>query len=240
MLNKLKIVQLGEVDSTNSYALRNLSSLDDKTIIIAETQTSGRGRFERKWISDVPNNVYLSIVLKPSGENIPYSNITQYACLVLTRVFEKYKIDARIKWPNDILVDNKKISGILSEMSYGCSTVRGFVLGIGVNLNLSEELVNSINQPATALNLLIKNDVDKIEFVNLFLEEFFKSYDEFLVSGFSSIKNEYEQKSLFIGKNIEINNINGIARGVTADGELIVVDKNNVEHIVLAGDLLMI
>ena len=240
MLNKLKIVQLGEVDSTNSYALRNLSSLDDKTIIIAETQTTGRGRFERKWISDVPNNVYLSMVLKPNGENIPYSNITQYACVILTRVFEKYKVSSGIKWPNDILVDNKKISGILSEMSYSGSAVKGFVLGIGVNLNLSEELVNSISQPATALNLLIQNDVDKMEFVNLFLSEFFGHYDEFFGNGFSSVKDEYEQKSVFVGQSIKINDISGIARGVTTDGELVVVDKNNIEHIVLAGDLLMI
>ena len=111
----MNVIKLEEIDSTNSYAKQNIDTLSDKSIIHALRQTSGRGRFNRKWIDLGDNNLFFSIVLKPSDKYINVlSNITQYACVVLCNILEKYGVKALIKWPNDVMIDGeRKISGIL-------------------------------------------------------------------------------------------------------------------------------
>jgi BirA family biotin operon repressor/biotin-[acetyl-CoA-carboxylase] ligase len=237
-------IRLEETDSTNGYALRNIHELKDRQVIVAEKQFSGRGRLGRKWVSDVKDNVYMSIVLKPCtvfNKEVPLKNITQYASVVLCRVLENYGIDPEIKWPNDVLVNEKKIAGILSEVSSHGESLKGFVLGIGVNLNLTSAQLAAIDQPATALNILIDRPVDKNSFIELFEEEFFKRYDAFLERGFMFIKAEYVKKSSFLGRDIQINLINstnrGIAKSINDDGSLQMIKDNMEENTVTVGDL---
>ncbi|HBH19346.1 MAG TPA: biotin--[acetyl-CoA-carboxylase] ligase, partial [Cyanobacteria bacterium UBA9579] len=198
MPENYNITYFDEIDSTNTYSLRNIVGLNDRHVVIAARQTSGKGRLARKWISDIEGNVYMSIVLKPSDtmdKELPLSNITQYMSVVLCRVLESYGVIPEIKWPNDVLVNGKKISGILSEISTQGSTLKGFVLGIGINLNLSQEDINAIDQPATSLNLLTGQLINRDLFIKQLLDEFFMDYDSFIQDGFISIKSEYQQRS---------------------------------------------
>ncbi len=237
-------IYLDKIDSTNSYAMRKIVDLPDKQVIVADMQTTGRGRLERKWLSSIKDNVYMSIVLKPSpfiNNDLPLHNITQYMSVIICRVLKEHGIFAEIKWPNDVLVEGKKIAGILSETSIQGQTLKGIVIGVGININSSEEDLELIDQPATSLNILLNSTIDKNSFINKVVEEFFKNYDEFLVKGFVSIKKEYVERSSFIGKNIQINaprsTDTGVAKDINDDGSLL-METEEEERTVTIGDLL--
>ena len=161
----MNIIQLEEVSSTNLYAKENLDSFEDKTVIIAISQTSGRGRFDRKWVDLGEGNLFMTIALKPSNsfEEV-YANLTQYLSVVLTKILEEYGLSPKIKWPNDVLVNDAKISGILCETVMQGTNFKGLVLGIGVNLNADKGDLKQIKEKvATALNIELEREYeDKI------------------------------------------------------------------------------
>ncbi len=167
------ILRFPDLHSTNSYAVENLSSLPDKQVIIADIQTAGRGQFDRKWFSDVRGNVYLSIVLR----DLPLLNLTPYMAEVICGVLKEYGVMPQIKEPNDVIVDGKKIAGILSQSSTRGDKLNGIVIGAGINLNLSEQYLEKIDQPAISLNLLLGRHVDRDIFIGKLLDKFFSGYD---------------------------------------------------------------
>jgi BirA family biotin operon repressor/biotin-[acetyl-CoA-carboxylase] ligase len=237
-------VRLEEIDSTNSYAKLNLENFADRTVIYANRQTSGRGRLCRKWVDLGLGNLFMSIVLKPSTDfKYVYSNITQYLSVCLCKVLELYNLNPKIKWPNDVLINGKKIAGILSEsvMQNG-GECKGIVLGIGVNINASQNDLNLIeNKPATALNIELNRSVDVDKFRNELLNEFFSNYDRFISLGFEYIKNDYISRNCFIGKELNIQVFDkiesGMAKTVNDNGEL-VLSKNNKDLVLIIGDIL--
>jgi len=193
------LIYYAEIPSTNEYMLKNISDFSDKDVLMAEIQTAGKGQFNRKWISDKPDNIYISVVLKPdlSPENFyVLKNFSLFMAVMLCKVFETYNIDANIKEPNDVLIDGKKIAGILSQSSIRGNSFNGLVLGAGVNLNFENQDLEKIDQPATSLNLLLNSPINRDEFLANFLELFFKNYDDFVKIGFDFIKNDYFQKKL--------------------------------------------
>lgn len=240
----MNIIQLEEVSSTNLYAKENLDSFEDKTVIIAISQTSGRGRFDRKWVDLGEGNLFMTIVLKPSNsfEEV-YANLTQYLSVVLTKILEEYGLSPKIKWPNDVLVNDAKISGILCETVMQGTNFKGLVLGIGVNLNADKGDLKQIKEKvATALNIELEREyVDNNLFTEKLLNEFFKNYEEFLKQGFLMIKKEYIERCNFLGKEISVKVFNdkksGIAKTINDNGEL-VIEKNNDEFILTMGDIL--
>lgn len=240
----MNIIHLDEVNSTNLYAKQNLEILSDRTIVIADKQTNGRGRFDRTWIDLGEGNLFMTIILKPSSSfNEVYANLTQYLSVVLVKILEEYGLSPKIKWPNDVMVNDAKISGILSETVMQGSNFKGIVLGIGVNLNADKGDLKQIKERvATALNIELNREyIDKKLFTEKLLNEFFKNYEEFLKLGFSMIKKEYVQKCNFLNKEISVQVFNqkksGIAKRINDNGEL-VLEKNNIEFILTMGDIL--
>ena len=159
----MEILRLEETESTNSYAKEHISAMADKTVVHALRQTCGRGRLNRKWVDLGENNLFFSVVLKPSDVfKSVYSNLTQYASVILCKVFENYGINPKVKWPNDVMVDGKrKICGILCETVVEKGSLKGIILGIGVNLNAAQNDVENIpDRVVTALNLEIGKPVN--------------------------------------------------------------------------------
>ena len=233
-----------KLSSTNDFSLENLSDFADRTIIYADVQTKGHGRFDREWVSENSGNLYASIVLKPEvlfDENCVLSNLTQYLCVKLAETLEEYGMHSSIKWPNDVLVNGKKIAGILAQVHVSGAEFSGMVLGIGVNLNMTQEEIGMINQPATSVNLELQKTIDKREFAKKLFEAFFTEYDEFLNSGFALIKKRYCQRCDFISKEILIKNFDesrkGIAEKINDDGSLEMTFENGSETVRI-GDLL--
>ena len=239
----MRLLYLEEVDSTNKYAKDNISNLEDFTVVYTFNQTSGRGRLERKWSYLGKDNIYASIILKPSLEmKEVYSNLTQYLCVVLAKTMEDYKVSPKIKWPNDIQIGGKKISGILAEGVVDSEGLKGLVLGFGINLNAKKEDLDNINQPATSLNIEIGNFVNKEMFLKQLLDKFCLLYNKFIEEGFLLIKEDYIKRAGFLNKQVSVKvfdkTYDGIASGITDKGALIIVDKDNIEHTLLIGDIL--
>lgn len=238
----MDIIRLEEVDSTNTFAKNNIDNFADMTIVISRRQKAGRGRFLRKWIDLGDENLFCSIILKPSDNFYPiYSNLTQYLSAVLCTVLEKYDVVPKIKWPNDVLVSDKKIAGILCETVMRGNNFKGLVLGVGVNLNSNIENLSLIDKSATALNLEIGRDVNISDFLDELLEEFFKNYETFLEKGFAYIREYYLEKANFIGNEITVvtkhEKFTCLACDVNDSGELVVL-KNGVKKFISAGDIL--
>jgi len=241
----MKIITLEQVNSTNSYAKINIDNFDDKTVICAKHQTSGRGRLSRSWVDLGEGNLFMSIILKPSETfNEIYPNLTQYLSVCLCKVLETYGLAPQIKWPNDVLIDGKKIAGILSEtvMQSG-GKLKGLVLGIGVNLKAKQEDTDAIpDRIVTSLNLEINKEVNSDEFMNNLLNEFFKNYDKFLEKGFEYIKDSYTNRNCFLNKELNVQTFNktesGLASSVNNKGELVLLTKENKELVLTIGDIL--
>lgn len=239
-----KIIHFKTIDSTNTYGLSNFENLQDKTVIIADEQTKGRGRFDRIWVSENYDNIYLSFILKPEHKKY-ITNLTQYLSVVTAKTIETYGITAHIKYPNDVLVNDKKICGILCEGSLKKNVLQGIVLGIGINLNMPKEIIDSIDRPATSLNLIIGKTIKKEDFLNYLLNEFFKNYEKAVESGFSYFKEDYLKRTHFLGKTVWIQQRDGAPKEeVTAlkiddNGNLVVKTLENREKIVYSGDVLL-
>lgn len=240
------LIYFPEITSTNTHALRNLSDFSDGDILMAEIQTEGRGRFARKWISGKPENIYISFVLKPDikiGEDSSLNNISQYLSIKLCETLETYEINPVIKWPNDVLINNKKIAGILAQTSIRGNDFQGLVLGIGVNLNFEKTDMKKIDRPATSLNLVLGKKIDRDEFLKSLLGRFFENYDEFLNTGFDFIKNDYIKRAYFLGNTVTVNTyksqIKGIAQKIADDGSLIIIPEySSTETIINMGEIL--
>lgn len=218
---------LNIVNSTNLYSKEHINNIKNKTVIYTSKQTNGRGRFNRAWVDLGNENLFVSIVLKPSKDLKPvYSNLTQYTALKLAKTFETYDITPQIKWPNDILINGKKISGILAESVMSEGKLKGLVIGIGLNLNAKTEDFKQIDKEVTALNIETNKPIDKNIFLDELCQNFFNDYENFLKLGFISIKKEYESYANFIGKEVTIKNfattVKGIAEKITDNGAIVV------------------
>jgi BirA family transcriptional regulator, biotin operon repressor / biotin---[acetyl-CoA-carboxylase] ligase len=171
------IIRFKELSSTNDYALANLEQLAHQDVVVADIQTKGRGQFERSWCSDNPGNLYMSLVLKEYLTAPFMPQVTLKMSGVVVAVLRGYLEgrDARYcvstRAPNDVLVDGKKIAGVLAEAKTQGEKVKGCVVGIGVNLNMSKEELAKIDQPATSLNLFLGKSVDKEDFLRRMLVE---------------------------------------------------------------------
>ena len=149
-----------------------------------------------------------------------------------------YHIQIQV-WPNDVLIDGKKIAGILSETVMQGQKLKGIVLGVGVNLNSNNAIPNKI---ATSLNIETQKAIDLKEFLNKLLTEFFEHFDEFLQSGFLQIKDDYIKRNYFLGKELKVQVFNhmesGLAKAVNDLGELVLEDNNKREIVLTIGDII--
>lgn len=231
----MNIIYFEKLDSTNTYAKLHIDDLADKDVISTEIQTNGHGRFERKWVDLGSGNIYMTIVLKPSEKiSSIYASLTQYLSICLCEELEERGLSPQIKWPNDMLLNGKKVCGILAESSIKSGKLKGIALGIGINLNATEINLAQIDRPATSLNLETNKHINKNEFMKKLLERFFKDYEEFLKTGFPYIKERYEKHSSSMGK-IKIAVFNktkeGEFKGFDNDGNLLLQTSEALEQI---------
>ncbi|HNW25202.1 MAG TPA: biotin--[acetyl-CoA-carboxylase] ligase [Candidatus Gastranaerophilaceae bacterium] len=239
----MKLIFFEKIDSTNTYAKLNIDDLEDKSVVYTNFQTRGRGRFDRSWVNLGSENIYMTIILKPSEKfEQNYSNLTQYLSLCLCKQLKEPGLTPQIKWPNDVLVNGKKIAGILAETVIKGGNLKGIALGIGVNLNADLQDVLNIDRPATSLNLELGKNIDKPKFMKKLLEEFFESYDDFLKHGFKFIKEDYEKRACFLGQNLKVVIFDiikeGYCKGLDDFGNLILTDKNGHEQSINMGEII--
>ena len=176
----MSILTFDTLDSTNSYLKRNGKYLDHFTVVQANHQEQGKGRLGRSW-KDQGNSLLFSILLKAKiePERAPLLSLLAGASVVLT--LEHYGLTPLVKWPNDTLVSEKKISGILTEaVSEGEDIF--YIVGIGINLN-QKEFEGELSQKATSLFLLTKKEYDKEEVLTVLLSYFTSLYQDYMQGG---------------------------------------------------------
>lgn len=240
----MNVIKFETIDSTNTWALEHFEELEDKSVVISDAQTNGKGRFERKWVSGNFGNIYLSLVLKPENKDYVV-NLTQYLSVVTAKLLERYGVTPEIKWPNDVLVNGLKICGILCEAYRKKNVLYGVVLGVGINLNMPEEIIKNIDRPATSLNLLLDKQIQRDEFLKMLLEEFFLNYEKAVTQGFSFIKKDYLKYVGFLSKKVKLQQRDGapieeyVAKTLNDEGNLVVQTLDNQEKTVYSGDLIL-
>ncbi len=235
-----------EVGSTNDV-LRELIGdglAADGAVVVSDSQTVGRGRLGRKWLSPGGVNLYLSALFCPEVSLRKSSVFTFLASCALVEVFSGYGVEATIKWPNDILVGGKKISGVLTELGTSDGAVDYLVIGIGVNLNLPEEFIRremeDISEKTTSLSILLGEEVNREKFCAELINALDRFYGEFRRRGTGAIVDMWIEVWGFLGKEISVDVsgevVSGVVERVDANGFLYLrTDKGDLRK-VIAGD----
>lgn len=235
-----------EVSSTNDV-LRELAAegkLADGTVVVSDSQTAGRGRLGRRWVSPAGTNLYLSALFCPEISPQESSVFTFLASCALLDVFSGYGVDATIKWPNDILVGGRKISGVLTELATSGDAVDYLVIGIGVNLNLTGEFIHSemedVSQKTTSLSIVLGEDVGRERFCAELINALDRFYGEFRRCGTRVIVDMWVEKWGFAGKEISVDVsgeiISGVVERVDRNGFLYLRTEDDDLRKVITGD----
>lgn len=196
-----KIISFDSIDSTNTYAKSIGNESEDGTVIISEEQTNGRGRVGRLWHSKKYEGIWMSIILKPDINPIEAPFITLIVGASVVRALNKLGIESYIKWPNDLIINGKKICGILTELSAEVDKVNYVVAGIGINVK-SMEFDDEISNVATSI-YKEGYKVTRVDIVKNILEEFESLYKDYIYNGKKeSTLSICRDKSAVIGKKV--------------------------------------
>jgi BirA family transcriptional regulator, biotin operon repressor / biotin---[acetyl-CoA-carboxylase] ligase len=237
------IIYFDDIDSTNIKG-KELAQKDieDGSLIIAEKQTLGNGRFNRKWISP-SGGLWFSLVLRPNIPPTEAPKITQIAAAAIYKTLDDLNIKSTIKWPNDILVNDKKLCGILAEMKCDMDQVHYLILGIGLNVNINEnDFDESVKSIATSLKIQFNKQFNRNKILADFLNHFEILYNKFLTTlDLSETISICKNHSNIFGKKAKLityNNEEIITCVSLSDaGDLIVRDSNGIEKAVLTGEI---
>lgn len=234
-----EIVYYNNVDSTNSIAKEIAPKSPNGTIVLAETQSKGRGRRGNDWES-LPGGLWFSVILKPDIPLEHASKVTLVAGLAVANVIRKYEIDAKIKWPNDILINGKKVCGILTELNAEIDGVNYIVLGIGINANIDTQyLKDDVRDISTSLENEKGKKIDRTKFLRCLLQELEKQYIRFIMQQFISIIDDWVNLSDTIGREVVITSpsktTEGKAIGLTESGALLIQNIHGIKEEIIAG-----
>ncbi|MCM3566811.1 biotin--[acetyl-CoA-carboxylase] ligase [Neobacillus mesonae] len=232
------------VESTQKIA-HNLASQDvpEGTVVIADEQKSGKGRMNRNWYSPKYTGVWMSLILKP---NIPLTNAPQLTLLTAVAVAkgieEVTEVIPEIKWPNDILIGGKKVTGILTELQAEADQIHSIIVGIGINVNQKiEDFSSEIKEKATSLFIEKGEIISRAALIRSIFKHFEKYYLLYLDQGFLPIKLLWESYAVSIGKTIKARTltdvIEGKALGITNEGVLKIEDMSGSIHHVYSADI---
>lgn len=231
----LHVEFLKTVDSTNDYAKRLIREGRHVDVVFAEEQTQGKGRRGRAWQSPYAANLYLSFVWPVSYGMRQLEGLSLVVGLAVQRcISELGWADVGLKWPNDVLSNDKKIAGILLELVGDLADQSHVVIGIGINVNMQGD-ISSIDQPWTSIAQEFGHGVSRYEVIRSLIAHLIRLLDELKASGFSALQNEWEDKHLWHGKQVVVSSgtsqIEGQAIGVNERGELKLKTADGVEYI---------
>jgi len=239
-----KIVFLHETVSTNDFAKKLARyGAAEGTVVIAEAQTAGRGRLGREWFSP-KGGLYFSIVLRPKLRANEAVKLVFVASLAVAKVLDEvYGLRVETKWPNDVLVNGRKICGILSEMNTVGEKVNYVIVGVGINVNteVQKKFPEELRIATTSLKNELCRKIRLGEMFRIVLERLDEIHKQFLKEGFVSVLARWKKYAYFLGCHIDVTcqceKLSGLASDVDSDGTLIVkLEDGTVKH-VSTGDI---
>jgi len=232
-LHDLRFTSLSHSEYLNNEAKKYIQKNNEKKVIFAaDIQNSGRGRRGHSWFSDDPASVSVSFLYKAGGNLNQIPQITAAAALAVNKTLNNFRLEGDLKWPNDILIKNKKICGILSELIFNKNQEAYVVIGCGINLN-NKSFSQQINQLATSYYLEKNKEIDK----NVFLAELISEMDYYIESYLSQsrqkIINELKKELNLIGKQVDLTfkgqKYKVQIKDILESGELLVAFDNGKE-----------
>lgn len=235
-----KIYYFEAVSSTMDIAIElGLKGSSEGTLILAETQTKGRGRLGRHWLSPEYKGIYLSLILRPKILPNQASILTLLSAVsVCEAVKEKTGLETKIKWPNDILLHNYKLGGILTELNAEMDAVHFVVIGIGLNVNNEK---NTLVTGATSLKEQKKENINRVELLQEILRRIEENYLLVQEKGNAQIIEKWNEYNVTLGKRVKIffhkKHIVGEAIDIDLDGGLLVRNDAGLVQKVMAGDI---
>ena len=236
-----------ETESTNDDAfLLALQGAGEGVVVLADAQNKGKGRYRRSWHSPPGANIYLSVILRPPIGLDEASRIPILAGVAAAETIE-YFCARRVclKWPNDVLLDGKKVCGILSQLKAVDQKIHFIVLGVGINVNIrAEEFPDELKASATSMLVQTGAFLKREDVVIILFENLAKWYKKLLKNGFEDIQSAWLKKTNMIGKKVIVNClgeiISGLARGIDDRGSLILVNDQNETITISAGDATLV
>jgi len=213
------------------------------TVVVAEEQTTGKGRMERVWYSPSGQGLWFSVILRPEISPVDASKLTLMCAVgVAKTIRETVGIPAGIKWPNDVLIGNRKVSGILIEMNAEIDKINYLVVGIGVNVNLDRAQVpGELSDIAVSLEEQNRLKVTRIQLLAALLNNLDSLYLDFLDGKFNQILTAWKEMSITLNRWVKVVSGNyveeGIAFDLDDDGALILMKKDGSIKRVLSGDV---
>jgi BirA family biotin operon repressor/biotin-[acetyl-CoA-carboxylase] ligase len=234
-----------EIDSTNNYA-KTLAAdgHPEGTVVIAESQSSGRGRRGRQWYSDSGQGIFLSLILRPPLPVNELSRINMAIALAIVDALQEVGIKSGIKWPNDILIKDRKIAGILTEAITDMDGIEFIVSGIGLNVNtLIEDFPAELRPIVTSVREEAGRMVSRVHLLQILLLKLEQRYQQLISGAFTEILEQVRTLSLVIGRDITIKQLGGITEGRAIDidnnGFLLVRDGQGNIHHLMSGEVLL-
>lgn len=242
-----KIYYFPELKSTNimakEKALHRAEGIDEGRLIIAERQSAGKGRLGREWFS--PNGgIWLSIILYPQLSPSYISRITLMTAVAVVKAIKIYtQIESQIKWPNDILINEKKVCGILTEMSAELDIINWVVVGIGINANIDhQDFPEDIQENMISLKETSGKEISRVKLVQTFLQKFEKYYEILKRREFFSILKEWKLYSHTLGRKIRVDMgeriITGEAVDINEEGALILKKEDGELVKIISGTII--
>ncbi|UTB33215.1 MAG: biotin--[acetyl-CoA-carboxylase] ligase [Methanobacterium sp. ERen5] len=233
-----------EVDSTNEVAKYLAEEgAEEGTVVVAETQNKGKGRRGKTWISP-PGGIWMSVILRPEIPPHRASQLTLVTGVVVAKTIkEELNIDVGIKWPNDILIGDKKVCGILTEVNATLDKVKYLVVGIGIDMNVDVPMLPSdLQKGATSLKNELDTEINGALLVQRFLLKFENIYSDFKEGKFPEILNEWRAMSSTIGTSVEVRTkgkrVQGYAVGINKEGILIIEMEDGSLRKMISGECL--
>lgn len=239
-----RVHYFAEIDSTNLWAQRRAAQGGEEgEMVIAETQTQGKGRLGRRWVSPPGLNLYLSVILRPQFPPVHAPQITLMSAVAVAETVRSFiPFAPQIKWPNDILVQGKKLAGILTESSCDPERIHFVILGIGVNLNFPRDLMpESIRDRSTSILDLTGKPVDRMSFARRLIQDLDRCYGDLEEEGFPSMARRWEGFFYLRGRRVRVESMDhavlGRAMGIDRDGALIIEGEGGALQRIVAGDV---
>lgn len=226
-----EILLFEEIDSTNAESLRLLrSGKRGNWIVLAQTQTAGRGRSGRRWYSHKGAGIYLSLVRQLTMQTNALQSLSLVTAISLHSTLAALGVqNLQLKWPNDVLHEKSKLAGILLEL-HSTNSALHIVFGVGINLDLPTQALQEIGRPVTDLNSLTENQLHAEEIVAVFISKLSSNVADFEIHGFSSFQDQWNSLDCYIGHDIVIQN--GSERII---GKSLGVDRSGAQLIQTAG-----
>ena len=239
-----RIICHEEIDSTNNAAKRLArEGAAEGTVVVAESQTGGKGRLERQFFSPKGKGIWFSVVLRPKFLPQEAPKCTLLAAVAVARAMTEFGLKPGIKWPNDLLYDNKKLVGILTEMSAEMDGINYIVIGTGINVNIApEEFPEELRSVATSLSQMKGANLPRVKFFQAVLRALDDLYAKVQVEGFAPVLKEWRQYSITLGQEVKVIGVRdgevyyGKAVDIDDEGALL-VDTAEGRQRVLAGDV---